>query len=206
MSAAKSYSSFRRCLAKRLAPKGYVANGHTITFKVSEAVIVFELQQDLKNSTKEQVRFTVNAGISLDALRGFQPSEASESEFSVERCHWRSRLGRLLDSTSDVWWTISSDEEVEARCDEIVSAINDIALPKIETLALSETLIQLWQSGAGQGLTEYERRIGLARLLVALGRKSEARKALQELEETSLGKAWAASAKFDARELNKYVE
>lgn len=183
-----------------------MANGDTLTLKVSEAVIVFELQQDMKNSSKESVRFTVNAGISLDALRGFFSRESSDSVFSAEQCHWRSRLGRLMNSSGDVWWTVSSEEEVAVRCDEIVSAIKDVALPQMKTLAVAETLLQLWQSDKGQGLTEYERRINLARLLVALGRKPQAQEALQVLETASLGKAWAASAKVDARELNRYLE
>lgn len=183
-----------------------MGNGDTLTLKVSEAVIVFELQQDLKNSSKELVRFTVNAGVSLDALRGFSSRESAELGFSVEQCHWRSRLGKLMDSSSDVWWTINNDEEAVARCEKIVSAIRDIASPKLKTIAVAETFVQLWQSDKGQGLTEYERRINLARLLVALGRKSEARDALQVLETASLGKAWAVSAKVDARELNRYLE
>ena len=206
MSAAKSYKSFKRCLAKRLALEGYVGNGDRLTLKVSEAVIVFELQQDLKNSSKELVRFTVNAGISLDALRVFFSGEPSESSVSTEQCHWRSRLGRLMPPPSDVWWTINNDEEAESRCGEIVSIIRDIAFPQIKTLAVVETFVQLWQSGRGQGLTEYERRISLARLLTALGRKSEAREALEAFEAASIGKAWAASAKVDARELNKHLE
>lgn len=206
MSEAKSYKSFKSCLAKRLVSEDYMVTGDTLTLKVSEAVIVFELQQDLKNSSKELVRFTVNAGVSLDALRGFSSRESAELGFSVEQCHWRSRLGKLMDSPSDVWWTISDEEEAVARCEEIVSAIRDIASPKIKTLAVAETFVKLWQSDKGQGLTEYERRINLARLLVALGRKSEARDALKVLETASLGKAWAVSAKVDARELNRCLE
>lgn len=205
MSAAKSYKSFKRCLTKRLALEGYVGNGDTLTLKISEAVIVFELQQDLKNSSKESVRFTVNVGISLDALRAFFSDESSEAGFSSEQCHWRSRLGRLMDSPSDLWWTITNDEEAESRCDEIISIIKDIAFPQIKTLAVAETFVQLWQSGKGQGLTEYERRISLARLLLALGRTSDAREALDAFEAASIGKAWAASAKVDVRELNKYL-
>lgn len=205
MSGAKSYKSFKRCLAKRLVPAGFVGNGDVLTLKVPEAVIMFELQQDLKNSSKELVRFTVNAGISLDALRGFSEGQFLEPGFSVDQCHWRSRLGKLMDSSSDVWWTINGDDEAEARCDEIVVAIRDIAFPHIQSLAVAETFVQLWKSGKGQGLTEYERRINLARLLVALGRKSEAREALEILESASLGKAWAASAKVDARELYKHL-
>ncbi|GGX88915.1 DUF4304 domain-containing protein [Massilia dura] len=206
MNAAKNYKSFKRYLAKRLAPEGYVGNGNALTLKVSEAVIVFELQQDLKNSSKEMVRFTVNTGISLHALREFFSDDSSESVFSAEQCHWRSRLGRLMDSPSDVWWTISNDEDVESRCDEIVSIIRDIALPQIKTLAVAETFVQLWKNGKGQGLTEYERRISLARLLWALGRETEAQGALEAFETASIGKGWAASAKVDARELKKHFE
>ena len=106
----------------------------------------------------------------------------------------------------DRWWTITNDEEVESRCDEIVSIIKDIAFPQMKTLAVAETFVQLWQSGKGQGLTEYERRLSLAKLLMALGRQSAAREALGAFEAASIGKAWAASAKVDARELNKYLE
>jgi hypothetical protein len=70
-------------------------------------------------------------------------------------------------------------------------------------MASSDALVKSWQEGGGQGLTECERRVNLARLLVALGRKEEARAAAQALEDASLGKSSAVSAAVESSELRK---
>lgn len=68
------------------------------------------------------------------------------------------------------------------------------ALPSIEEVASSRSLIELWLEGGGPGITEYERRSNLARLLLAMGRVEEARNAVEALETASVGKGWEVSA------------
>ena len=204
--AADSFKHLKVCLVKRLAPSGFIDAGGIVWRKVRDTVVVLEVQKDRKYSTKEEVRFTVNAGISVDALRDVVAAAGGPSTSDVpppERCHWCLRIGHLLPVQSDVWWSVSDEQSAHSACDEIASGLIDIALPKVEAMASSEALARSWQEGRGQGLTEYERRVNLARLLVALERTEEAQAAVQALEDASLGKSWAASAAYDVKELRK---
>lgn len=208
MKTAQSFKHLKAYLARRLASSGYVGSGDIVWRKVRDTVVVVETQKDRKYSTKEEVRFTVNVGISVDALRDAVAvaAEGGPSSSEVpppEKCHWRQRLGYLLSAQSDVWWSVRDEQTAQLVCDEIAAGLIDIALPKVEAMASSEALVRLWQEGRGQGLTEYERRINLARLLVALGHTEEAQVAVQALEDASLGKSWAASAAYDVKELRK---
>lgn len=209
MTATKSFKDFKRCLAKRLVPSGFAATGDVLSRKVRDTVVVLEVQKDRKYSTKEEIRFTINVGISIDALHaavaavdGIPSSEVPPPE----KCHWRERLGRLLPAQRDVWWSVRDEQTAQSVCDEIATGLLNHALSKVEAVASSEALVCLWQQGRGQGLTEYERRANLARLLIALGRKEEAQAAVQALVEASRGKSWEGSARYDVKELRKQLD
>ena len=208
MKAAENLKHLKACLIKRLAPSGFIGAGDIVWCKVHDTVVVVEVQKDRKYNTKEEVRFTVNAGISVDALRDVVAAAGGPSSSDVppsERCHWRQRLGHLLPVQSDVWWSVRDEKSAQSVCDEIASGLIDVALPKVEAMASSEALVRSWQEGRGPGLTEYERRANLAKLLMVLGRKEEAQVAAQALEEASLGKSWAMSAAYDVKELRKQL-
>ena len=211
MKVAESFKHLKACLAclaKCLASSGFVGTGDIVWRKVRDTVVVIEFQKDRKYSTKDEIRFTVNAGISVDVLRDVAASAGGPPSSVVprpENCQWRQRLGHLLPAQTDLWWSVRDEQTAQLICDEIAVGLIDIALPKVEMMASSGALVHSWQEGRGQGLTEYERRVSLARLLIALGRKEEAQAAVQALEDASLGKSWAASAAFDVKELRKQL-
>lgn len=207
VTAAKGFKDLRRCLQKRLAPLGFAVAGTKLWRKVNDTLVVLETQKD-RYSTDEEARFTINLGISVDALRAIAAAAIGASLAEVpppEACHWRVRLGRLLERQGDVWWSVRDEQTAQSVCDEIGSDLINVALPKVVETASSEALLRLWQEGHGQGLTEYEQRANLAKLLCALNRKDEAKKAIQALEDASLGKSWEVSARYDVKELRKQV-
>jgi hypothetical protein len=57
---------------------------------------------------------------------------------------------------------VRDEQTARSVCDELAEGFIGIALPKVEAMAFSEVLIDAWQEGHGQGLTEYERRANLA--------------------------------------------
>ena len=205
MTAAKSFRNLKSCLAERLASIGFAAEADILSRKVSDTLLVLEVQKDRKYSTKDEIRFTINLGLSIDVLRATAAVDGSSSTPSPDRCHWRERLGHLLPAASDIWWSVRDEQTALAACDEIVAGLVDVALPKIEAVASSKSLATLWKEGRGQGLTEYERRAYLARLLCALNRMEEAGAAIQALEDASIGKSWEVSARYDVKELRKEV-
>lgn len=206
MDATASFKYLKRCLAMRLARCGFASKGDIIWRKANDTVVVIEIQRDLKHHTKEEARFTVNVAISVDALRSVKSADPSSSDVPIpERCHWRQRLGRLLPAQSDTWWTVRDEHSVQAVCEALGVGLIDIALPEVLEMASSEALLRAWQEGRGQGLTEFERRANLAKLLIATGRREQALAAVQDLEQASMGKSWAASAAYDAREMRKQL-
>jgi hypothetical protein len=205
---ADSLRRLKARLVERLGPIGYVGEGELLWRSVKDTVVVIELQKDRKHSVKDQVRFTVNVGISVNSLRGASTVEVGSRTPAIplpEKCHWRQRLGFMLPERSDVWWVVGGERTTESVSDELAAGLITVALPKIEAIASSEALLHLWCEGRGQGLTEYERRANLARLLITLGRKEEARVAVQELELASIGKSWATAAAFDVRDLRNHL-
>lgn len=206
MTATKNFKSLKVCLANGLAPFGFAIEGDIFFRTVSDTILVLEVQKDRKYSTKEEIRFTINVGLSIDILRSSDLINGPSSVPSPEKCHWRERLGRLLPAESDVWWSIRDEQSALAVCEEVVSGLIRVALPKVEAVASSESLATLWKEGRGRGLTEYERRANLAKLLCALKRTEEAKIAIQELENASLGKSWEVSARYDVKELRKQVD
>lgn len=206
MTAAKIYSDFKIALAKCLAPSEFRASGDLLCRRVRDVLVVLEIQRDRKHSTKSEIRFTINVGLFAMALGIADEETSSASIPSTERCHWRARLGRLTSAQSDLWWVVGEGHEAQRVSEEIATEIVGSALPKIEPLTSSEALIKEWLDGRGQGLTEYERRLNLARLLIASGRKEEARTAIQVLEEASTGKSWEVSARYEAKVLIARLE
>lgn len=206
MTIAKNFKNFKECLANSLVPFGFAARGDMLFRAVRDTMLVLEIQKDLKHSTKEEIRFTINVGLSIDVLRSSDSINGLSFVPSPDKCHWRTRLGRLLLTESDVWWSIHDEQSATAVCEEVVIGLIRVALPKVEAIASSQSLATLWKDGRGRGLTEYERRVNLAKLLCKLKRTEEAQVAIQELENASLGKSWEISARYDVKELRKLVD
>lgn len=202
MTAVTAFNRFKKCINKRLKSEGFRANGTKLIRKVGEVLILLQFQRSQWNS-KDECRFTINVGISLDALRTYFDDEQSggSDEISREMCHWHRRIGWLLPVQSDVWWTIHEDDDAELLSSEISTAIMNSVLPQLESLTKAEAFVKLWKSEKLSGLVEYQRLLNLARLLTVLGRNEEAHEVVMTLEQSSADKAWSAAATVDAREL-----
>jgi hypothetical protein len=206
MTPAKNFSDFRLGLAQRLALYEFMASGNLLWRKRRDVSIVLEIQRDHKCSSKRETRFTINVGLFVEALKSADENVSSSSVPSPERCHSRQRLGHFGSTQGDIWWSVGEGHETQRVCETIAAEILNVALPKIESLASSEALIREWQEGRGHGLTDYERRLNLARLLLASGRNEEAQMAIQALEDGALGRSWAVSAKYEAKLLRKALD
>jgi hypothetical protein len=205
MRAASAFSTFRSCLVRRLAPSGFARSGDIFWRKIRDTIVVIEIQRSLKHSSRTEAVFTVNLGISLNALRegatdpGIQVPEVP----APDKCHWRQRLGYLMPLHADAWWTISNELTAVTVCDEITAHIVNLAVPAFEQYASSTALLEMWREGKGVGLTEYQRLLSLATLLVQQGSKDEAQAAIEALRSASRGKAWEGGAAHEAEELRK---
>jgi hypothetical protein len=195
MAAKTSFRLFRRCLGKHLAPLGFKAYGELMALELSQAVIVLEPQKH-----HERPCVTINIGIALRAL--IDKNEESYPP-AVDKCHWRNRLAHDMDVGTDGWWTLRDDMEAEDLCFRIATGLANITLPTLLARANPETFISSWSKGRSEGLTEYERRSNLARLLISLGRLEESAVAMQALSAASIDKAWRGTTKVELAEMEK---
>jgi hypothetical protein len=202
VTAARGFTKFKKCFAEKLESSRFFRENEVFWRQMNDTKIVVEIQKDLKRSTKDQILFTVNVGISADVLRTESFDDPrSEYALPLERCHWRQRLGRLLRDREDRWWSVRDEQRAQSLCDEIATSLREEAWPSIEDWASTSSLIRHWLEGRGPGLTEFERRSNLARLLFALGRFEDARFAVEALESASVGKGWEGTARTVATQI-----
>lgn len=194
----ESFKFFKNCLFGRLASIGFRSGSNIAWRRHKDTVVVVEIQKDRKVGLGGESRFTINVGISINLLR-----PANSVVPPPEKCHWRQRLGRMLPQQADTWWVVGDIQTAQLLCDEIGDGLLRIALPKVDEMASSDALLHAWHQDQGQGLTEYERRVCLIRLLIALDRREEAAAALQAFEQASIGRSWAGSAAVDLKEFRK---
>lgn len=69
MTATTSFNSFKKCLATHLRSKGFINVGDILSRKANDTVVILEVQSDRKQSSRDEIVFTINVGISVDALR-----------------------------------------------------------------------------------------------------------------------------------------
>jgi hypothetical protein len=55
MTATKGFQTLKVCLARRLSVIGFSEKDSTFAKKVNDTLVIFELQKDLKRSTKEEI-------------------------------------------------------------------------------------------------------------------------------------------------------
>lgn len=149
---------------------------------------LIHFQKSVK-STSDSVIFTVNVGAVSERVLKFYSKNLGDVEPRIEDCHWRERLGFLLDA-KDRWWKLEDEESLKKIQSEFPQYIN-IMIQKLNTTIADEALRDMWLSGRSPGLTDIQRLMNLSVLLNDLGPKESLGPVLKELRELSNGKATA---------------
>jgi hypothetical protein len=144
-----------------LKPEGFKKKGQLFTSERDSVVLFIQLQSST-SSTASVLKATVNLGIFSRAVAA---RIGHVREPSILEAHWRQRIGHLTADHHDKWWTVQTGPEAGRAGDEIAEVLASRALPVMLSLASTEKLKELWQTGSGGGLTEYQRR----EYLLALG-------------------------------------
>jgi hypothetical protein len=126
---------------------------------------LFSCRATAGKSTKDVPVVTINVGI---FSRTVAQSEGNTHEPNLAEAHWWRRIGHYLPGGSDKWWTIHSQQEADLCAAEIVTILNEEALPEMRSLASTDKLKSLWEEGSSPGVTDYQRQ----RFLKALERGS----------------------------------
>jgi hypothetical protein len=150
-------------LQAALTPLGYRRAGSLFLRELAEVVHLVELQTT-QGETGGQVAATVNLGVYVPTL-----VDADIRQYirpSIPQAHWRERLGILLPQRRDWWWSIESPAAADLTGCEIASSVEAYGLPLLSKIPDLASLRRIWETGASPGLSDYQRRRHLERLLI----------------------------------------
>jgi len=154
MNKAESKSVVLLALHECLKPLGFRKSGAKFIRSQGDVVHFIELQSS-RTSTAQELIVTVNVGVFAPSL--LYPESTQLSKPSWSECHWTERLGHLCPEHKDLWWTITSPESATLAAGDITHRIKEFALPALARLESVASLVALWRSGRGPGLTKGQR-------------------------------------------------
>jgi hypothetical protein len=182
---ATSQQLFGSWLRARIAPvlreHGYAGSGQDFHRQFGENWAAINVQRD-RYSTGAEVRFTINLGTKSALVLGERGDDPSQPVKEVD-CDWRTRIGSLLPSRRDTWWSIRSgmrDVELETLGDTIRAHLVERALPELERMSHDRAILRSVQPSQG-ALKPFELDIA-APILRAVGPREEFERVLQEID------------------------
>jgi hypothetical protein len=126
--------SFAAWLASDIGPvlraHSFTKSGSNFHLRGSEGWGVINFQKSQWGSRSE-TRFTINVGVALDKLAPIFDRDPTKRP-PESMCDWRKRIGRLMDSPRDTWWSVGAATRVQDLTTEVLPLIVDRALPWID--------------------------------------------------------------------------
>lgn len=168
MDAKTIFKEVARSVASLLAGYGFQKRSLKFVRKFDDGDVVslIELQRS-RRSTSEQLLFVINYGVVVPRLYlGFDLTKPEWTE-----CHWGHRVSDEQDK--EIWWPVGAGDDAENVAARVRAAIQDQALPALESKQRVEDLIALWKTGQGRGLSEMQRLRSLGILLHDAQRRDE---------------------------------
>jgi hypothetical protein len=143
-----------RDLLKRV---GFKKRGKVFHRPVGDVVHLVGLQSG-SASTRLSTQLTVNLAVWCKRLA--EPG----SEPTVATSQWRCRLGDLMPSKEDAWFSLAGPRAGEGARGAIVAAVKAYGLPALDGLPDLAALKALWETGRSPGLTPEQAARHLAEL------------------------------------------
>ncbi len=137
-----------------LKPLGFRKHGNRFSVNRGDTLLFIQLQSSTR-TTHNTLSVTVNLGIisiPLTEKQGFRTHP------NILDSHWQERIGRFLPRPQDKWWTVRNMAEALVAGDEIVAILQASGLPTMNSLASTQQLRELWETGYCPGLTDFQRR------------------------------------------------
>ena len=152
-----------------LHPLRYRRVGSVFSRKCQDIVQLIEVQSS-RNNNDFEARFTINIGIF--APRVVYEDVRDTTKPSISAGHWSWRLGSLSPEKKDIWWAVSTSTQAEAAAQDICSRLALYGLPALAAVPNLLALVEIWKSGEGPGLTQYQRKDYLGRVTTVKGTHS----------------------------------
>jgi len=187
------FNQFISEVAQDLKPRGFSRKRNTFYKRAGQNWGLVNFQKSLSSRT-DVITFTTNLAVASGTLLRFYSGRETDVAPSLERCHWRMRLGYLIDKR-DVWWTVNSTTVVYDIRREICGYLVELGIPEIDKFIDDEALRDLWLAGRSAGLTNLERLKHLLVLIKSVGPAELFESTAAELEQITEGKLTSYTAK-----------
>lgn len=181
-----------------LKSKGWIKKADTFYINKENNWGLINFQKS-KKSSPTKILFTINLGVSSSVIREFNNEDISQKP-SIEKCHWRKRIGLILGQKQDYWWELDNNTILTDLTSEISSVINEVALPEINKHLSDNNLEDLWLNGISDGLTDLQRLICLT-ILLKIHDSPNLTTVINELKSYSKGKPYEFIAKSHIKQL-----
>lgn len=149
-------------------------------FSENEEIITLVGFQKSSKSTKDSFVFTINIGFLVKRISLFKRGSVTQQP-EPDDCHWKMRIGFLLDDRKDKWWTLSNEADFSALSGELKGIVAERVLPLLKNYSSVDSFINFWLSGKAQGITDFERMINLSVLLKQAGRTEDLKSVIEQL-------------------------
>ena len=128
----------REGLRPRLKALGFKGSGSTFTWPSKSQFAQLGLQKS-QFSNRDELRFTVNVTVAEKAsweaartTRPHLPKRPAPNTLYGDYI-WQRRIGKLLPSGEDTWWTISAGDDWLPVANAVIDAVTTYALPELRS-------------------------------------------------------------------------
>lgn len=155
------YGSVVEVVAARLGELGFKRSGSRLRRIERGNSALIEFQKSGK-SDRSHILFTVNVAVVIGSLleEGAPPLTRAGAIYG----HYVRRIGDLLPENRERWWSVTGSTDAAGLGEEVAKAVQDYAVPQLETYIDTAALKALWDGGSSPGLTDVQRRRYLDRL------------------------------------------
>ncbi len=148
------FAQFRKSLKPTLEQAGFSQSHSHFRRQVDENWVLLHFQRS-SSSIPSAPHFTINLGVYSAVLATVFPSLRMRSEPTIKPLeidsHWRVRVGQLLPTPRDIWWSFTA--ESFAPCIEDVQYhLTTYAIPTLQHYSSDVALRELWATGSQIGL------------------------------------------------------
>lgn len=151
-------------IAKHLKEFGFKKNGNSFLIDKGKNIGIINFQKG-RDSNSDRTIFTINIGVYCGVLTILDPI-VIKSKPMISDCHWKIRIG-FPTNNQDYWWEINDNTSITNLSSEIITLLENKAVPEIKNHITDENLIKYWLEGIGEGLSEQQMNIYLVAMLKA---------------------------------------
>lgn len=165
----------RTAIADVLRPLAFKKRRNSFFRDTGHGWILIDFQASQFGS-RDKVSFTINLGVSFFELQ--PPDEAPPS---LGRAHVRERIGRVISTSGDIWWSLDPASDLTTVAVEVTELLSREAIPWLEqrvdladvlaATQLDASFVEPWQLARLRVLAERAEQHALADQLDQLSRR-----------------------------------